>query len=265
MILNNLVFCIDENKKFVNGSIPSGKITANDINSNFLYVITPSPIRTLIKASFQNEMQNETPETVPLEYVGDKIRVDDLVPKNAPYYNMVKDWNVFTSGIPAKSLEMISYSRAGMIGVSFNFTELIVPQAVEGYDYIADITNPDYIPNMVGYYVVKVAVYEFGGFEFTYNDILIKTSTGVVKRRALTIVKNTNTLRYSIDPSIYTQNFEAPEQDIVDLILLSISDVNQKVNDLISVGTPIDNETIVRNENEEIMVNPNLIIDGGYL
>lgn len=31
------------------------------------------------------------------------------------------------------------------------------------------------------------------------------------------------------------------------------------------VTIPIDNDTIVRNENKEIMVSPNLTIDGGYL
>ena len=40
-IINKLVFVVNENNDYVPQSIPSGKITANDINSNFIYLITP--------------------------------------------------------------------------------------------------------------------------------------------------------------------------------------------------------------------------------
>lgn len=265
MILNNLVFCIDENKKFVNGSIPSGKITANDINSNFLYVITPSPIKTLLRASFQNEMQNETPETMPLKYVGDKIKVDELVPKTAQYYELVKDWNVFVSNIPEKSLEMISYSRAGTIGVSFNFTELLVPEPPEDVVYSGDILTESFVPNADGYYVVKLPQYFYKETEFNYNDMLVKNGNSFYKKKSVKVLKNTNTLRYSIDPSVYNESYEPVDSSVLEFILLSISELNQKVDALIIDSVPIDNETIVKNTSGELMVSPELKIDGGFL
>ena len=48
-----------------------------------------------------------------MRFVGGDITIGELVPKTAPYYDLVKDWNVFNSGIRADVLEKISFNREG--------------------------------------------------------------------------------------------------------------------------------------------------------
>lgn len=231
-IINKLVFVVNENNDYVPQSIPSGKITANDINSNFIYLISPADIRTVIKVNFQDEYQNTSPVSVPMRYVGGDITVGELVPKTAPYYDLVKDWNVFNSGIRADVLEKISFNRAGIIKISFSFTSLFVPQAPNNLDYLGEINDIDFIPDEEGYYIVKIPKYEFNDITFGFNDILVKTDDVVEQISAIGIKKNTTRVNYLIDPSIKEEDFDGIELSIIDNILASISDVYHKIDNI---------------------------------
>lgn len=235
-IINKLIFVVNENNDYVPQSIPSGKITANDINSNFIYLISPADIRTVIKVNFQDEYQNTSPVSVPMRFVGGDITVGELVPKTAPYYDLVKDWNVFNSGIRADVIEKISFNRAGIIKISFSFTTLIIPEAPNDINYIGEINDIDFIPDDEGYYIVKLPRYQIQDIDFGFNDILVKTDDVIERISAIGIRKNANTTNYLIDPSIKEEDFDGIELSIIDNILASISDIYNKIDHIEETG-----------------------------
>ena len=53
MIINNLLFVINSKLEFVDGTTRYGYLTANDINKDMLYVISPFPYSTDIRATFK--------------------------------------------------------------------------------------------------------------------------------------------------------------------------------------------------------------------
>ena len=63
MIQNILTFCVKNDLTFVEGSIPSGKLVANDINRNSIYLVTPYD-EAIVKANFQTNLQSDTPTSV---------------------------------------------------------------------------------------------------------------------------------------------------------------------------------------------------------
>ena len=101
--------------------------------------------------------------------------------------------------MPSKVLENVAYNRAGMIGISFNFRQVIVPHMV-GQTYRGDIISEDFIPTENGYYIVKTPLFIYDDIEFTFNDVLIKLDDEILIKKAIFTVENTSTLNYSVDP-----------------------------------------------------------------
>ena len=127
MIINKFVFPIKADKKFVGGSLPQGYLTANDINKDMFYVISPSVGQTVITAMFQNTLQTDEPELVKLVPSDEPINM--LVNENASYYELVKEWNVWQGVFPSKALEYVAFNRAGEIGISFSFSIIHLPNS----------------------------------------------------------------------------------------------------------------------------------------
>ena len=57
MILNKFVFPIKADLRFVEGGIPQGYLTANDINKDMFYVISPTVGDTIIVLTFKTTSQ----------------------------------------------------------------------------------------------------------------------------------------------------------------------------------------------------------------
>ena len=88
MIINKFVFPIKADLKFVEGGIPQGYLTANDINRDMFYVISPAVGDTIISANFQNNVLNQEP--VKVEFTPSSLKVSELVSENESYYELVK-------------------------------------------------------------------------------------------------------------------------------------------------------------------------------
>ena len=134
MIQNYLVFCVKSDLTFVEGSLPSGKLVANDVNRNSIFVIAPH-IGTIITANFITTTQGDLPRTTFGTYVGDKMSVEDLVDKSESYYNLIKDWNIFEFKLPSTTLSFIANRR----NISFSF-EYVIPIPIYG-DFLGTITS----------------------------------------------------------------------------------------------------------------------------
>src|SRR5690554_4552074 len=212
MIINKFVFPINADLKFVEGGILQGYLTANDINKDMFYVISPAVGDTIVSANFQNNVLNGEP--VKVEFTPSSLKVSELVSENESYYELVKDWNVWQGFMPSKPLEYVAYNRAGEIGISFNFKQLLVPAIPHGLEVKGFVEGEDFVPTQDGVYVVKVAYYEYDNVEFTYHDLLIKDGNDVIRKGAMTQSGNTGSVEYAVDPSVYDSEYESEDPDL---------------------------------------------------
>lgn len=282
MIINKFVFPIKADLKFVEGGIPQGYLTANDINKDMFYVISPTVGDTIISANFQNNVLNEEP--VKVEFTPSSLKVSELVSENESYYELVKDWNVWQGFMPSKPLEYVAYNRAGEIGISFNFKQLLVPTIPHGLEVKGFVEQEDFVPTQDGVYVVKIAYYEYGNVEFTYHDLLIKNGNDVIRKGAMTQSGNTGSVEYAVDPSVYDSEYESVDPSLTESILSKLGELNEDKQDKLIAGENItiednvisavggsdggyepDNITIGLNEENKLEVKDNLEIDGGFL
>lgn len=231
MILNKLVFPIKIGATFVEGAIPTGKLTGNNINKDMIYVISPVVGATAITATFQNSLQGERAEY--MNMFPSSLKVSDLVRESESYYDLIKDWNVWQGFMPNKVLSYVAYNRAGMIGISFNFRQAIVPHMV-GQTYRGDIMGEGFIPIQDGYYIVKTPLFIYGGKEFTFNDVLIKLNDEILIKKAIFTVENTSTLNYSVDPSVFESDFEGIDLSATESIVLKVNENTTNIKILFS-------------------------------
>ena len=222
MIINKFVFPIKADLKFVEGGIPQGYLTANNINKDMFYVISPAVGDTIVSANFQNNVLNEEP--VKVEFTPSSLKVSELVSENESYYELVKDWNVWQGFMPSKPLEYVAYNRAGEIGISFNFKQLLVPAIPHGLEVKGFVEQEDFVPTQDGVYVVKIAYYEYGNVEFTYHDLLIKDGNDVIRKGAMTQSGNTGSVEYAVDPSVYGSEYESVDPSLTESILSKLGE-----------------------------------------
>lgn len=298
MIINKLVFPIKANLDYVEGSIPRMKLTANTLNRDILYVISPAVGDTIIKGNFQNSLGGN--EIVSSNFELTDIKVSELVGKGESYYELIKDWNVWSSVIPNKAISYISSNRAGGIGVSFSFSEYSIPKIPKEIEFKGEVFETSQISGD-GVWVVKTTLLEYGGFDFGYNDLLIRLNGDIIQKKSILRRGNTGTINYSVDPSVYDTKFEEVEFNLVEELLGVVNEtksdyliLNNKVEllvdgkqDKLVAGNNItidpntnvisssggnggggnsyepDGVTIVFNENDELSVSKNLEIDGG--
>src|SRR5690554_2925062 len=222
MIINKFVFPIKADLKFVEGGIPQGYLTANDINKDMFYVISPAVGDTIVSANFQNNVLNGEP--VKVEFTPSSLKVSELVNENESYYELVKDWNVWQGFMPSKPLEYVAYNRAGEIGISFNFKQLLVPAIPHGLEVKGFVEQEDFVPTQDGVYVVMVAYYEYDNMEFTYHDLLIKDGNDVIRKGAMTQSGNTGSVEYAVDPSVYGSEYESLDPSLTESILTKLGE-----------------------------------------
>lgn len=230
MIINRLVFPIKANYEFVQGGVTTYKLNANDINKDFIYVISPFSLDTAITVTFENELQDR-------EKVSAYLRVSDepianLVSEKSSYFGLVKDWNVWQTNIPSKALNFIAHNRAGEISLSFNIKEIITPSIPSGLEYKGKIEEVSEISGD-GVYVVDTIYLEYNGIEFGLRDLLVIAGGNVERVGSIKQLKNTPTLKYSVDPSVYKGDFEDDiEFNLIDNLLTIVGEAKGKVNDV---------------------------------
>lgn len=229
MILNELVFIVNNNVEFVPGSQPVGKLTANSLNRDFIYFISPFRLGTSVVATFKNELQGKRGETAYL--VASNKKVSELVSENKSYYELIKDWNVWQTHIPSKALGLVSHSRANQVSISFNVKEKIVPTIPYGYEYVRDITDIGEV-NIDGAYVVKTTQLEVNDIVYNFNDLLLFKYNQYKKRSAVVFGGGTPTLKYSVDPNVYDSEYdlEVDEYSLVDELLGLVGETKDNVD-----------------------------------
>ncbi len=241
MIINKLVFLINVKDNFFEGALPSYKLTANNLNRDFVYVISPAVSSSVIYANFQSDLMNEGVDNVKMLLADETV--DELVSKTAYYYETVKNWRVWKAPIPSRALRNIAMNRAGEIGVSFSVKEIIVPESsIDNIDYFIR-SDEDTMEND-GVYLVEIAVYG----EYRYRDVLIKSGGNVVVKRAIISTGNTSYVRYSVDGSIGIGEFEETiDEDIGVAIISQLGNHEGRI-------TSIEEIELVRVDNELLLL-----------
>jgi hypothetical protein len=260
MIQNYLVFCVDAQAKYVQGSIPVGKLTANDINRNSIWVISPFYPTGTVRGSFQTKDRviEQVSSTGILR--NDKISVDELVPTSASYYELVKDWNVWEIKVPQRILEFLSHHRTSEIGISFELKDFIVPKAPYGFNFIQNIDDPEFVVETIGYYIIKIPQYVADEKTFRYNDILTNDNEGIKKLNRIVVGGNTPTVNYLVDPAIPADNYESTDEEFTDDILATLNEHGVSIN---ALKDKIENDTI-QQANDTDTIDIVLINDAPY-
>lgn len=247
MIQNILTFCVKNDLTYVSGSIPSGKLVANDINRNSIYLITPYD-EAIVKANFQTNLQSDTPTSVLGILVNGEIEVSELVDTNASYYNLVKDWNIYEFKVPSTTLSFISRNRTGKIGINFSIEQRLVPMIKVSYGtYKGEITELAQTPTENGYYIIKALGYEYEDSvelkSFDLNDILVYNATTDVatKISAYSNRGSTPTSMYSVDPSLLNDNFETIDSGLTAQI---VQQVNDNTSDILLLNQGVLNDGV---------------------
>lgn len=228
MIINKLVFPIKADLSFVEGALPQGKLTANNLNRDILYVLSPTVSNTVITVSLQNDLQSE--EVVKVELLPSDLKISDLVDKTASYYNLVKDWGVWQGILPSKPFEYVAYNRSGKIGISFNFRQYLVPHLPAGVTYRGEIKTQETEPTSNGVYVVKIPYYTYEEQDFFYNDLLIKNGETITRKPAIVTGGSTATVSYSVDPSVYRDGYEEIDITLTELILSKLGELDGDIS-----------------------------------
>lgn len=247
MIQNILTFCVKNDLTYVSGSIPSGKLVANDVNRNSIYLITPYD-EAIVKANFQTNLQSDTPTSVLGILVNGEIEVGELVDTNASYYNLVKDWNIYEFKVPSTTLSFISRNRTGKIGINFSIEQRLVPMIKVSYGtYKGEITELAQTPTENGYYIIKALGYEYedseSGKSFDLNDILVYNATTDVatKISAYSNRGSSPTALYSVDPSLLNDNFETITPSLTAQI---VQQVNDNTGDILLLNQGVLNDGV---------------------
>ena len=246
MIINKLVFPIDANKEYVQGAIPRKKLMANDVNRDFLYVISPTVPQTRIQAHFKNTMQGLKGEVAYLEPTNEKV--SELVEEGVSYYNLIKDWYVWKTPIPNKALEYVSHSRAGAISIGFNFMEFLDRKVPEGSTFRGEILSVNDISGD-GAYVVNTNELEYNTLILGYRDLLIIEGGVPRVERAIIQRKNTPSINYSVDPSVYSDGVPDEDYSLLDSVMIILSEVQ---NDNIKINNDLNTHVNSKHNPHEV-------------
>jgi len=224
MTQNYLVFPINHNVKFVEGSIPVGIVTANSINKNSVFAISPFKQDTVMQMVIQPKDRRIAPQTVFMTLT-DKLSPQDLYVGNESFYELIKDWYVWEAKIPQVALTYISSARNTDIGFTFVVKQSSV-RNMGAIPYGREVTQDNDIITIGTYGIVKVPILEYQGVTYNYNDAIYRQdSTTFVRYPAIVFADNTSTAFYSIDPAIQNDNFEHIELSFTEQVIQSITEL----------------------------------------
>jgi len=105
----------------------NGFITSINEYSNSIQVISPFPISDSVSVNYylqDTTMTNYTQYLVPLkDNQNNTILAKNIVDPTKPYYQTIKDWNVWQVPISNKALRAISKYHSGSINIAITFRE----------------------------------------------------------------------------------------------------------------------------------------------
>lgn len=267
MIQRNLVFCIDNDLKFVNGSIPSTKLTANDINRDVIYVVAPFEISSVVKVKFTDELNQQESVSQLLKYTNE-VSVDELVEKTKPYYEMVKDWNVYYVEMKGKPLSFVSNRVASGIFLSFSVvitkpkTNLVNGLSFVGYEYETSLDTP---LNNGEYKIIRNPLFEEDGVSYKVDDIIYKENDNYFKISASIRKGGTTSVKYLVEPNIEAID-ESLDPTLTEQIIGMVTDLEQTVanverNAILKDGSVPMEADLDINDNDIVGVN-NIEVNG---
>lgn len=267
MIQRNLVFCIDNDINFVSGSIPSTKLTANDINRDVIYVVAPFEISSVVKVKFTDELNQQESVSQLLKYTNE-VSVDELVEKTKPYYEMVKDWNVYYIEMNGKPLSFVSNRIASGIYISFSVvitkpkTNLVNGLSFVGYEYEISLDTP---LNNGEYKIIRNPLFEEDGVSYKVDDIIYKENDNYFKISASIRKGGTTSLKYLVEPNIEAID-ESLDPTLTEQIIGMVNDLEQNVanverNAILKDGSVAMEADLDINDNDIVGVN-NIEVNG---
>lgn len=224
MTQNYLVFPINHNVKFVEGSIPVGIVTANSVNKNSVFAISPFKQDTVMQMVIQPKDRRIQPQTVFMALT-DKLSPQDLYNGTESFYELIKDWYVWEAKIPQVALTYISSARNTEIGFTFYVKQSSV-RNMGAIPYGREVTTSNDIIEVGTYGIVKVPILEYQGVTYNLNDAIYRQNeTTFVRYPAIVFADNTSTAFYHIDPAIQNDNFEHIELSFTEQVIQSITDL----------------------------------------
>lgn len=230
MIQRKLVFCIDNNIKFVSGSIPATKLTANDINRDVIYVVAPFEISSVIKVKFADELNEQENVSQLLKYTNE-VSVDELVEKTKTYYETVKDWNVYYIEMSGKPLSFVSNRISSGIFLSFSVvitkpkTNLVSGLNFMGYEYGESLENS---LNNGEYKIIRNPLFEEDGVSYNVDDIIYKENDNYFRVSASVRKGGTGSKKYLVEPNISAID-ESLDPTLTEQIIGMVTDLEQDV------------------------------------
>src|SRR5690554_3512018 len=267
MIQRNLVFCIDNNINFVNGSIPATKLTANDINRDVIYVVAPFEISSVVKVKFVDELNQQDSVSQLLKYTNE-VSVDELVEKTKPYYETVKDWNVYYIEMNGKPLSFVSNRISSGIYISFSVvitkpkTNLVNGLSFKGYEYGEILDTP---LNNGEYKIIRNPLFEEDGVSYNVDDIIYKENGNYFKVSASIRKGGTTSRKYLVEPNIEAID-ESLDPTLTEQIIGMVNDLEQNVANVernadLKDGSVAMEADLDINDNDIVGVN-NIEVDG---
>src|SRR5690554_1309150 len=267
MIQRNLVFCIDNNINFVNGSIPATKLTANDINRDVIYVVAPFEISSVVKVKFVDELNQQDSVSQLLKYTNE-VSVDELVEETKPYYETVKDWNVYYIEMNSKPLSFVSNRIASGIYLSFSVvitkpkTNLVNGLSFVGYEYEESLNTP---LNNGEYKIIRNPLFEEDGVSYKVDDIIYKENDNYFKISASIRKGGTTSVKYLVEPNIEAID-ESLDPTLTEQIIGMVNDLEQTVanverNAILKDGSVAMEEDLDINDNDIVGAN-NIEVNG---
>lgn len=230
MIQRKLVFCIDNNINFVSGSIPATKLTANDINRDVIYVVAPFEISSVIKVKFADELNQQENVSQLLKYTNE-VSVDELVEKTKPYYETVKDWNVYYIEMSGKPLSFVSNRISTGIYISFSVvitkpkTNLVSGLNFVGYEYGTSLETP---LNNGEYKIIRNPLFEEGGVSYNVDDIIYKENDNYFRVSSSVRKGGTTGIKYLVEPNVSAID-ESLDPTLTEQIIEMVTDLEQDV------------------------------------
>lgn len=270
MILNKIVLPIKADMSYVQGAIPILKLTANTSNRDLIYVISPAQKSDIVRVNFEDELGGKEVTTAYLELTD--IKVSEIVNVDRSYYELIKDWNVWSAYIPSKALTFVSGNRPNGVGVSVSIKGYVVPKIPPHVDFKGELLNVEDIVGE-GAWVVKTTLLEYDNIEFGFNDLLIISGGETFRKRAIETGGKTTTLNYSVDPSVKDTEVEVYEFNLVENLIALTNDTranqvftNQRVDSEVDrLDGRIDNVDIDYDDSkitDYVFTTPGLLADG---
>ena len=183
--------------------------------ANIIQVISPFPASDSVAVNYNLRNSRITNYTQYLrllkDNLGNILYGKDVVDPSKPYYQTVKDWNVWQIAISSKALRAISKYHSGKINVSATFKEFknfsiedteiykgtfgSNKSTTRGDLPISAITGDYYVCDSLDFFSSE------SNLEYTLFDIAIKTDDGWIKGSSYEFRMNSASTSISVDPA----------------------------------------------------------------